>query len=158
MFDGDLLQEASLERSVDHAAAGLGPVHEFPRFPDAQAVVRPPRRHQPGSKVPPGRGPSPPAPLGHNGAMGVRVVIVDLSGAIVDEGFGAVALEQILDALGVPGPDEFRGESLVARLGGAAGEPLHGAGGGGRPPRRRRSDGAPSCPRSRPSGAGASRW
>ena len=33
------------------------------------------------------------------GARDVRVVIVDLSGAIIDEGFGAVALEQILDAI-----------------------------------------------------------
>ncbi len=33
------------------------------------------------------------------GAREVRVVIVDLSGAIIDEGFGAVALEQILDAI-----------------------------------------------------------
>jgi anti-anti-sigma regulatory factor len=33
------------------------------------------------------------------GAREVRVVIVDLSGAILDEGFGAVALEQILDAI-----------------------------------------------------------
>jgi anti-anti-sigma regulatory factor len=32
-------------------------------------------------------------------ARQVRVVIVDLSGAIIDEGFGAVALEQILDAI-----------------------------------------------------------
>jgi len=33
------------------------------------------------------------------GAREVRVVIVDLSGAIIDEGFGALALEQILDAI-----------------------------------------------------------
>ena len=33
------------------------------------------------------------------GARDVRVVIVDLSGAIIDEGFGAVALEQILEAI-----------------------------------------------------------
>ena len=33
------------------------------------------------------------------GARGVRVVIVDLAGAILDEGFGAVALEQVLDAI-----------------------------------------------------------
>jgi anti-anti-sigma regulatory factor len=33
------------------------------------------------------------------GARDVRVVIVDLSGAIIDEGFGAVALEQILGAI-----------------------------------------------------------
>lgn len=33
------------------------------------------------------------------GARDVRVVIVDLSGAIIDEGFGAVALEQIVDAI-----------------------------------------------------------
>jgi anti-anti-sigma regulatory factor len=33
------------------------------------------------------------------GAREVRVVIVDLTGAIIDEGFGAVALEQILDAV-----------------------------------------------------------
>jgi anti-anti-sigma regulatory factor len=33
------------------------------------------------------------------GARDVRVVIIDLSGAIIDEGFGAVALEQILDAI-----------------------------------------------------------
>jgi len=33
------------------------------------------------------------------GARQVRVVVVDLSGAIVDEGFGAAALEQILDAI-----------------------------------------------------------
>jgi anti-anti-sigma regulatory factor len=33
------------------------------------------------------------------GARDVRVVIVDLSGAIIDEGFGALALEQILDAI-----------------------------------------------------------
>ena len=32
-------------------------------------------------------------------ARGVRVVVVDLSGAILDEGFGAVALEQVLDAI-----------------------------------------------------------
>ncbi len=33
------------------------------------------------------------------GARDVRVVIVDLSGAIIDEGFGAVALEQLLDGI-----------------------------------------------------------
>lgn len=33
------------------------------------------------------------------GARGVRVVIVDLAGAILDEGFGAAALEQVLDAI-----------------------------------------------------------
>ena len=33
------------------------------------------------------------------GAREVRVVVVDLSGAIIDEGFGAAALEQILDAI-----------------------------------------------------------
>jgi len=33
------------------------------------------------------------------GARDVRVVIVDLSGVIIDEGFGAVALEQILEAI-----------------------------------------------------------
>lgn len=32
-------------------------------------------------------------------ARGVRVVIVDLAGAIIDEGFGALALERILDAV-----------------------------------------------------------
>jgi anti-anti-sigma regulatory factor len=32
-------------------------------------------------------------------ARGVRVVIVDCSGAIIDEGFGALALERILDAV-----------------------------------------------------------
>jgi hypothetical protein len=32
-------------------------------------------------------------------ARGVRVVIVDLAGAIIDEGFGALALERILDAI-----------------------------------------------------------
>ncbi len=33
------------------------------------------------------------------GARHVRVVIVDLSGALIDDGFGAAALEQILDAI-----------------------------------------------------------
>lgn len=33
------------------------------------------------------------------GARGVRVVIVDLAGTIVDDGFGAAALEQVLDAI-----------------------------------------------------------
>ncbi len=33
------------------------------------------------------------------GARDVRVVVVDLSGAIIDEGFGAMALEQILAAI-----------------------------------------------------------
>lgn len=33
------------------------------------------------------------------GARGVRVVIVDLAGAVLDEGFGAAALEQLLDAI-----------------------------------------------------------
>lgn len=33
------------------------------------------------------------------GARGVRVVIVDLGGAILDDGFGAAALEQVLDAV-----------------------------------------------------------
>ncbi len=33
------------------------------------------------------------------GARQVRVVVVDLSGAIIDEGFGAAALEQILEAI-----------------------------------------------------------
>ncbi|HEX2484342.1 MAG TPA: V4R domain-containing protein [Myxococcota bacterium] len=32
-------------------------------------------------------------------ARGVRVVIVDLAGAIIDQGFGALALERILDAV-----------------------------------------------------------
>jgi hypothetical protein len=33
------------------------------------------------------------------GAREVRVVVVDLSGALIDDGFGAAALEQILDAV-----------------------------------------------------------
>jgi hypothetical protein len=33
------------------------------------------------------------------GARAVRVVIVDLSGAVIDEGFGAASLEQVLDAV-----------------------------------------------------------
>jgi hypothetical protein len=33
------------------------------------------------------------------GARGVKVVIVDLSGAVIDEGFGAASLEQVLDAV-----------------------------------------------------------
>jgi hypothetical protein len=33
------------------------------------------------------------------GARGVRVVIVDLSGAVIDEGFGAASLELVLDAI-----------------------------------------------------------
>ncbi len=33
------------------------------------------------------------------GARDVRVVVLDLAGAIIDEGFGAAALEQILDAV-----------------------------------------------------------
>ncbi len=33
------------------------------------------------------------------GARDVRVVVLDLSGAIIDDGFGAAALEQILDAV-----------------------------------------------------------
>jgi anti-anti-sigma regulatory factor len=38
--------------------------------------------------------------IGHDrDARGVRVVVVDLSGAIIDAGFGAVALERILDAI-----------------------------------------------------------
>ena len=36
------------------------------------------------------------------GARGVKVVIVDLSGAVIDEGFGAASLEQVLDAVDVP--------------------------------------------------------
>lgn len=33
------------------------------------------------------------------GARDVRVVVLDLAGAIIDEGFGAAALEQVLDAI-----------------------------------------------------------
>ena len=33
------------------------------------------------------------------GARAVRVVVVDLSGALIDEGFGAASLEQVLDAV-----------------------------------------------------------
>ncbi len=33
------------------------------------------------------------------GARAVRVVIVDLSGAVIDDGFGAASLEQVLDAV-----------------------------------------------------------
>jgi len=33
------------------------------------------------------------------GARSVRVVIVDLSGAVIDDGFGAASLEQVLDAV-----------------------------------------------------------
>jgi hypothetical protein len=33
------------------------------------------------------------------GARAVRVVIVDLSGAVIDEGFGAASLEQVLDSV-----------------------------------------------------------
>jgi hypothetical protein len=33
------------------------------------------------------------------GARAVRVVVVDLSGAMIDEGFGAASLEQVLDAV-----------------------------------------------------------
>jgi anti-anti-sigma regulatory factor len=45
------------------------------------------------------------------GARDVRVVIVDLSGAIIDEGFGAVALEQILDAI-----ERWGAEPLLAGI------------------------------------------
>lgn len=45
------------------------------------------------------------------GARDVRVVIVDLSGAIIDEGFGAVALEQILDAI-----ERWGAEPILAGL------------------------------------------
>ena len=38
-------------------------------------------------------------------ARGVRVVIVDLAGAIIDEGFGALALERILDAVAALGAE-----------------------------------------------------
>lgn len=38
-------------------------------------------------------------------ARGVRVVIVDCSGAILDEGFGALALERILDAVAALGAE-----------------------------------------------------
>ena len=38
-------------------------------------------------------------------ARGVRVVIVDCSGAIIDEGFGALALERILDAVAALGAE-----------------------------------------------------
>lgn len=38
-------------------------------------------------------------------AQTVRVVVVDLSGALVDEGFGALALEQILDAVEARGAE-----------------------------------------------------
>lgn len=38
--------------------------------------------------------------IGHDrDARGVRVVVVDLSGTIIDAGFGAVALERVLDAV-----------------------------------------------------------
>jgi hypothetical protein len=42
-------------------------------------------------------------------ARGVRVVIVDCSGAIIDEGFGALALERILEAIA-----ELGAEPLLA--------------------------------------------
>jgi hypothetical protein len=39
------------------------------------------------------------------GARGVRVVIVDLSGAVIDEGFGAASLELVLDAIEASGAE-----------------------------------------------------
>lgn len=53
------------------------------------------------------------------GAREVRVVIVDLSGAIIDEGFGAVALEQILDAI-----ERWGAEPILAGVSPLAGHVL----------------------------------
>ncbi|MCG8589092.1 MAG: hypothetical protein MJE66_07355 [Proteobacteria bacterium] len=39
------------------------------------------------------------------GASAVRVVVIDLRGAVLDEGFGAAALEQVLDAVETWGAD-----------------------------------------------------
>lgn len=46
------------------------------------------------------------------GATGVSVVVIDLSGAVVDETFGAVALEQIIEAI-----EAWGAEALIAGMG-----------------------------------------
>ena len=55
------------------------------------------------------------------GARDVRVVVVDLAGAIIDEGFGAAALEQVLDSVEATGAEPIL--TGISPLSEAAGQP-----------------------------------